>query len=177
MTLIAQRPGPWTATFNAVALGITTDDGFTLRYRRSSEKINNTNLYGDSLIDGIFRGYGSVQLLATFKEWNVALQHAMFPHSGASPPVFDGIQGVVGTLDSAQAEPIVLSAVAGTPAASANVAGVANANTFTAAKAIIAPENDVEFLFAAKQTDVPILFDLLLYDDTGTKRFFEWSNV
>lgn len=177
MALTAPIPGVHTATWNAVAMGITSGDGFKLKFRPARTPINNTNLYGDTLIDGIHRGVTGVQLLATFKEWNVALQAAIWPWGAASPPTFDGTLGTIGKLISDYAMPLILTAGAGSLAATKSAGGVANANTFTAAKAILAPENDVEMLFGPVETDVPVLFDLLLYDDTGTKRFFKWTNV
>ena len=177
MALVTPVPGVYTATLNAVALGITTSDGFKLKWRPARTQINNTNLYGDTLIDGIHRGVTGVQLLATFKEWNAALQHAIWPWGAASPPTHDGTLGTIGRLVSDYAKALVLTAQAGSLAATKNAGGVPNANTFTASLAILAPENDVEMLFGPVETDVPVLFDLFLYDDAGTKRFFKWTSV
>jgi hypothetical protein len=172
MALGTFRPGVYTATLGGVALGLTTGDGFRLRYRRKSIPINNTGAYGDTLIDGIYRGIEGVQVITTLKEIVAGAQTAMWPN-GASG--FDGTLGTstkgIGTLDSANALALVLTPAAGTPAA-AN--GPSN-GVFTASLAILAAENDVEFLFGPVETDVPIVFNLILYDASGTKRFFLWS--
>ena len=99
----------------------------------------------------------------------------MWPWGTATPPTFDGTPGAIGKLATDYAKAIVLTAEAGSLAATASAGGVPNAAKFTAGMAILAPENDVEFLFGAVETDVPVLFDLFLYDDAGTKRFFKWS--
>lgn len=177
MALITMRPGVWSFVYNSVALGLTNGDGFKLKFKRKSKKVNNTNLYGDALIDGIFMGLGDVQLVTTLKEWNAGVQHLINPNGTAGPPpVFDGIQGIVGTLDSAKAQQLVGTCLTGTPDATISKGGVANANTFTCL-AILAPENDIEFLMAPQETDIPVLLDLLLYDDSGTKRYWKWTNV
>ncbi|MGE3410125.1 MAG: hypothetical protein AB7I37_25300 [Pirellulales bacterium] len=176
-SLVSVRPGVHTATWNAVGLGITTGEGFKLKFRPARIPINNTNLYGDCLIDGIHKGAGMVQLLATFKEWNAAVQAAIWPWGAASPPTLDGTIGTIGKLLTDYAKPLILTAQAGSPAAAASAGGVSTANTFTAGMAVLAPENDVEMLFGAVETDVAVLFDLYLYDDSGTKRFFKWSSV
>lgn len=169
MALGTFRPGPYTATLNSVALGIMSGDGAKLKFRPGRIPINNTSAYGDTLIDGIYRGVASCQLLVTFKEWNAAVQAAIWPWP--STPAHDGTIGVIGALQSAQAKVLVLTAVASTPAA-ANSPGT----IFTAGLALLAPENDVEVLFGPVETDVPVLFDLFLYDDSGTKRLFKWSS-
>lgn len=176
-TLVTNRPGVFSATWNAVALGITSSDGFKLKYKQSRIAVNDTNLYGDTLVDGIYRGLTGVQMLVTLKEWNAAIQTMIWPHGAASPAAMDGVLGTVGKRISDFALPLVLTAAAGTPAAALSHGGVATANTFTAGMATLSDQNDIEMLFGAVQTDIPVLLDLLLYDDSGTKRFFKWSSV
>lgn len=161
----AFRPGSYTATYNSVALGLTTGDGWKLRWKPSKIKIQNTNAYGDTLIDGIFRGMTGVQLMTTLKEWNAAVQAALWPYSNATP-AFDGVLGVMGQLDTGVAKSLVLTADTSSPAF------LTPGKTVTAAGAILAAENDYELLMGPIETDMPIVFDLLLYDSSGTKRFF-----
>lgn len=155
------RPGHYAMTYDAVACGLVTSGGQNLRWRPSKKKINNTSIYGDTLIDGIFRGMSGVQLLVTFKEWNAAVRSIIWPYTATF-----GDLGVIGVMDSDKAKQIVLTAQTNSPAA-------ANGPTpFTAAKCILSDLNDVNMIFGPDETDMPILFDLLLYDDSGTKRFF-----
>ncbi len=165
------RPGTYTATFGGVACGLTTGEGFRLRWKPKAIKINNTGAYGDTLIDGIYRGVGDVQIVTTFKEWNVTIGKMIWPWGAGSPPAFDGTLGVIGTLHTSKALPLILTPGANTPAA-AN--GPSN-GVFTAGMARIADENDIDWLNGPVETDIPVVLDLLLYDDSGTKRFFAWS--
>lgn len=162
MALGTFTPGHYAMTHNGNACGLVTSGGQSLRFRPSIKKINNTSLYGDTLIDGIYRGMSGVQLLVTFKEWTAAIRALLWPWSTNL-----GEQGLIGQLSSELAKPIVLTAQALSPAA---VNGPA---TLTAALALLAPENDVSILFGPDERDVPVLFDCYLYDDSGTKRFFK----
>lgn len=157
--------GEYTSTYDGTTCGIVTSGGWNLRYRPSVKKINDTSTYGDTLIDGIYRGMTGVQLMVTFKEWIAQVKKAVWPYSNASP-AFDGALGTIGKLQSDMAKAIVLTPVTGTPAAT-------NGPTlFTASKAILSPDNDISILFGPDERNIPVLFDLLLYDDAGTKRFF-----
>lgn len=164
MALGTFAPGEYQMTYAGANVGLITSGGEHLRYRVAKKKINDTATYGDTLIDGIYRGMESVQLMVTFKEWNTPVKNAIYPY-GANG--FDGTLGIIGRLDSDLSQQIVLSAVAGTPAATNGPL------TFTAAKAILSNANDIDILFGPDERDIPVLFDLMLYDDSGTKRFFK----
>lgn len=173
MPLGTFRPGVHTATYNGTSLGLTTGDGFRLRWRKRGIPINNTGAYGDCLIEGIYRGVGGVQLVTTLKEINAYVQNAIWPWGAGAPPAFDGTIGEIGELYSSFAKPLVITAAAGSPALANAPAG--GSGIFTASLALLADDNDEEFLFGPVETDVPVVFDLLVYDDAGTKRFFKWT--
>lgn len=162
-------PANYAITYNGTTVGLTTSAGAKLKWRDSIKKINDTNAYGDTLIDGIYRGKQGVQLMFTVKEWNAIVKAAIWPWSDTATPVFDGKLGRMAQLMSDAAKAIVLTPEASSPAATAGN------NTFTASKCILSPDNDVELLMANDERDIPLLFDLLLYDDTGVKRFFAIS--
>lgn len=166
------RPGAYAASYNSLPMGLMRSEGLKLKWRPAKQKIEDTSAYGKTLIDGIYQGVTGVQLMATFKEWNTAIASAIWPY-GTSPTTFDGtLGGPIGALDSGFAKVVILTPVASTPAVT-NTEG--SGGILTANLAIAAPENDWEFLFGPVETDVPVLFDLLLYDDSGAKRFFKWS--
>jgi hypothetical protein len=115
------------------------------------------------MIDGIYRGQ-DVQIVVTFKEWTANIRSAIWPYGAAG---FDGTVGQVGRLNSALAKVIILTAAAGSPAA----AGSSPA-TLTANLGIIAPENEIDILMGPDERNIPVLFDLIPYDDSGTVRHF-----
>ena len=174
MPLVTVRPGVHTATYGSVALGETTADGYRLRYRNRGIPINNTGSYGDSLIDGIHRGMSNVQVIATFKEMNVSVEDAMYP-MGTTPNTLDGILGEVGELWTTFALPIVITPAAGSPALANRPAASATTGVITLHACLLASDNDVEFLFGAVETDVTLVFDVLLTDQSAVKRFWTWA--
>lgn len=173
------RPGVHTVTYGdtPVDLGLTTSAGWRLRWRDAMKKINDTNSFGESLIDGIYRGKSDMKLIVTLKEWSVQARKALWPWGSTTigSVAFDGKLGNVGWLASDHAQSIILTAEAGSPAATVgDVAGTPGTawNLWTFHKCILAPENDLEILFGPDETDVPAIFDVLLTDQSGTKRFF-----
>lgn len=159
-------PGVYTGTYHGSAIGLTTSDGFRLRFRHHVRRIENTASYGDSHIDGIYRG-GDCQIVTTLKEWNAIVREILWPWSNTSNPVLDGKMGVRGILESTAAKALVLTAQSGSPANTSN-----GPSTLTATYAILAAENDFEFLMGPDERDVPVIFDLLPYTDGSDTRWF-----
>ncbi|HVX15946.1 MAG TPA: hypothetical protein VHC22_32480 [Pirellulales bacterium] len=155
--------GEYKMTYGGQPVGLITSGGEHLRLRPKKSKINDTASYGDTLIDGVYRGM-DCSLMVTFKEWNVAVQQAIWPYGGLAG--MDGSLGIIARLDSNLAKPIVLTAVAGTPAS------LFGPVTFSAELAILSDANDVDVLFGPDQRDIPVIFDLLLYDNSGIKQLF-----
>ncbi|OGT57668.1 MAG: hypothetical protein A3E01_02720 [Gammaproteobacteria bacterium RIFCSPHIGHO2_12_FULL_63_22] len=138
--------GAYTVTYNALALG-QARDGYRLRVSPAVEEITGDN-YGDTVQDGVYRG-GSCFLQMDLLEYNAAaIQTAMWPYGTF------GTLGVIGRLQTALAKQIVMTAVAGTPAASTPA-------TVTFARAILAPGQQTELLFAPRLRIVPIMFQIL----------------
>lgn len=161
MPLGVFRPGEYTMTYDGSDVGMCTSGGKNVRYRRKVKPINDTDRYGLSTIDNINCGMDCFCTM-TFKEWNDGVKKAIWPYG---PNAFNGLLGEIGELDSNTAKVIVLTAVAGTPAAAAGPA------TVTLHLAILAPENDVNVIFGIEETDVPVVFQILPADATGI-RFF-----
>jgi hypothetical protein len=156
-------PGEYVMTYDSVAVGLVTSGGQNLRWRFKEKAIQDTNRFGDTKIDGIYRGVNAL-LAVTFKEWKPAVRAAIWPWSASG--TFDGTLGVIGRLASDVAKVITLTPTAGTPAATAGP------TLFTANLAKIAPENDINLLFGPDERDIPVIFELLPYDSSGTIRLF-----
>ena len=168
MALGTFAPGEYNMTYAGAPVGMVTSGGQHLKYRVAKKPIDDTSSYGQTRIDGIYRGMADVQLLTTFKEWNAAVKNIIWPYGIVGPlGGFDGTLGVIARLDSDLAQAITLTPVAGTPAA------LNGPLTFVAAKAILSEANDIDILFGPDERDIPVLFNLLLYDSGGVKRFFQ----
>lgn len=141
-----------------------TDEGYSLQQDSAASLINNTDAYGDSVIDWIYRG------------GNVFLQfNSLAAKAGSYSPFWPwGTLGVMfaaasplGRLASAVAQSMVLSSVASTPAAS----GAFAPNTLTGSLSILAPNNPASLLFNSKLRTVPVRLQLLPSGSTTVSWF------
>lgn len=153
-------PGYYSMTYGGLDCGLV--EGVRQLRRRFSAQQIQTDVYGDSDVDGVYRG-GNTFLMMTFKEWKAPISTTILnPYH-----VTDiGAMGLNGRLQTDLSAVIILTATASTPAATAGPV------TLTASKAILAPDNDVEWLMGNEQRDVSVLFQLYPYDDSGTIRWF-----
>lgn len=162
--------GAYTATYNAVAVGLTRS-GFTLAATPKYERINESDLYGETLIDGVFRG-ADCTLEWVSRAYKAGSVSPFWPFGNTFTA---GDLGVIATptvpissLMSDLAKAVVLTAVANTPA---HIVGTATPKagplTLTAPKATLAPDFDARLLFDSKLREVPIKLQLLPVLSTG----------
>lgn len=144
--------GAYTGTLNSVALGIC-DEGYELQVEMHQETINQTDIFGDTMIDWVYRGMDFF-LQAEFMEYKAGPVAASFPYGAL------GVQGVIGRLASDIATSLVLTATTGTPAA-------ATPATLTASKAILAPNWSSRASFHSRLRRLPVRFSLLAFDSGG----------
>ena len=107
--------GAYTATYNAVAVGMT-EDGFKLNQSISQENIDKSDLYGDTLLDFIYRG-GQAFIQYTGKAYKAGAITPLWPWG--SMGVVATSAAPIGRLASDVAKSLVLTAVSATPAATA----------------------------------------------------------
>lgn len=137
--------GAYTSTYNAVDTGIS-EAGYEFDTGAAAEVIDESDVYGGSVIDFIYRGG------ATYVDFR-----ALAYKAGSITPFWPwGAQGVlataaapIGRLASDVAMSHVLTSTANTPAAAVPA-------TRTATKAILAPNISGKLLFNSKLRSVPI---------------------
>jgi hypothetical protein len=155
-TLIA---GQYTVTYNGTSCGIMEGDAGvpTIEATNHAEPVNNTDAYGKSMIDAIYQGgdhFASFQCME-YKAGSIA---AFWPFGAL------GVMGVIARLYYDMSSALVLTAVAGTPAANSPA-------TLTASKSIIAPGFNGRLLYGPTLRKVPIRLALLPFSSTGNKWF------
>lgn len=156
--------GAYTSTYGGNALNYTKS-GYNIHATVKAEKVEETDQGGLTLLDYIYRG-AQVSIDAIFKvftafsaggtgfvpwQWGATLGNV---YSSSNP---------IGRLASASAAALILTAVTGTPAAGAGLMA-----TLTAALAIVSPDNDMTLVLNSIGRDVPLKWDVLLKDTTGT---------
>jgi hypothetical protein len=164
--------GRMSATYNANDVGITRD-GYGLTLDTEAEDIGETDAWGLSVIDSVYRG-GNCFLQFTSVAYKTGSLQAFWPYGGALAG-----PGVLGVLhDANQATPLaiaqlasniakafVLTATAGTPAAAAPA-------TLTATFALLARNAQGVLRFSSKLRDVPVRLRCYPFTSGGITRFF-----
>ena len=156
--------GPYTGTYNGQTIGIV-EAGYELEIVPSSEEITG-DAYGDTVIDGIHRG-GQAFINFIGQEQLKGVLMAAWPYSATAAISYAfadlGVLGTIGKLWTSIATNIVLTAVAGTTAAS-------NPATFTA---LAIPTADTRRIaMKAGLRKFPVRMRLLPQDVSGTIRVF-----
>lgn len=149
--------GRYAGTYNAVDVGIT-DEGYELQVSPSKEMIDESDAYGQSAIDGIYRG-GNAFLIFTSKEYKAGSISPFWPYGALG--VLATTAAPIGRLDSAIAAAMVLSSTANTPAAAAPA-------SLTAALAILADGANGALLYNSKLRKVPVRLRLYPGASAGT---------
>ena len=141
--------GRYSGSYNGGDIGIT-EQGFTLSLTPHAERIAESDAYGQTLIELIFRGC-DVGLILDSLEYKTASIASIWPWGSL------GTMGVIGRLGSALAQSVILTAAAGTPAASTPA-------TATFGRSLLSPGFNVNLLFNSKLRKVPIRYDVLPSD-------------
>jgi len=146
----------------AKSLGIM-EEGYNVRWTKSTDLINRTDAYGDTLIEGFYQGI-NMNVSCVAKEWLEAVIDSMQPFNawaGTGADTFD--LGTIGRAETDNAGILVLTATAGTPAASSPTS-----MTFTYA---IQDDTDVTMLFGPRHRVMPLNFRIYPYSSSGIKFF------
>ena len=165
MALATVIAGGYTATYAAAAMG-QQEDGFRLRLSFAKEEIR-SNTYGDSVIDAVYRG-GNCFLSGIFIERASVLATTAIgpynPYGTGGAAAAPGFMGLVGRLDFALSQAIVLTAIATLPAASSIA-------TLTATNGIIDQNLSTEVSMANRASFLQLTFRLYPYLSTDVKWF------
>lgn len=146
--------GAYTGTLSSVALGIT-EEGFEVQWEPKVDLINKSDVFGDALLDMIYRGCDWF-VQSEFKEYKAGPLAASLPWGAGVL----GVQGIIGRLASNVGTALVLTSTAGTPA-------VATPATLTAASAILAPNSNPRAQFNSRLRTLPVRM-VALPQDVGS---------
>lgn len=166
--LIVPIAGPYTATWNGQNLGTQDDDGYKLRATYTGQEINQSDQFGMTLIEAIYRGI-NWRLAFTSIEFNrpgVLAAIQQFGSTGAGTTTFTPYLTNIGDKYSRYAQALVLTAILacqpqGTAfGVSSNPCFIA---TLTGLLASMAPQQNMEFLMTSKMRTAPFEMVLLPY--------------
>lgn len=157
--LVVPVSGPYTATWNAFALGTQNDDGYVLTGAYTGQEINTSDAYGMTLVEAIWRGL-NWRIRLRGLEWNkpgILASMQAFGSSGNPDTTFTPTLANIGDRYSKFARTLLLNSILGaypptTP------------QTLTALSAIVAPQSNVEYLMTSKVREAPFEMVLLPYE-------------
>lgn len=153
--------GSYTTTYNAVGIG-PTENGWSLRKTMNGQLIDESDQYGNTLIDFFYRG-GSCRLSADAQEYKAGTTAPFWPWGALGQVITTA--NPIGIRASDVAKAIVMTSTAGTPAAAAPA-------TLSATYAIMAPGQDVQLNFHSRLRTVPIIWQLLPYASSSNTVWF-----
>lgn len=145
-------------TYNALAQGYTRR-GLTLHYQSHAERVDESDVYGRTLLDLIYQG-GDIELDYIARVYGTNVLSAFWPWGGGTFGVISTYAQPVATLGSGVGQAFVATATANTPAATLPA-------TLTASKAILSPDVDQQLIYSSTARDVPIRL-VCLPTETGS---------
>lgn len=154
-------------TWNALPLGTMSDDGYELRCTLQGQEINESDAFGMTLVEGIYRGQNWRALIRGL-EWNKTgllslLQ--MFGWAGGAMPGATATDlrptlANIGDRWTKFCQPLVLTSILANPPSTPQ--------TLTATNAGFAPNSQTAFNITSKMREMPIELVLLPYQGSGS---------
>lgn len=154
--LVVPISGPYVGTWDALPLGTLNDDGYDLRCTVQGQEVAESDAYGMTLTEGIYRGQNWRAGIRGL-EWNKTgllgiLQ--MFGQSGAQGTLTP-ILSNIGNRWTAFCKSLVLTAILGNPPTIPQ--------SLTAVNAGFAPNFQSNFLLTSKLREMPLELVLIPY--------------
>ncbi len=156
--LVVPISGPYTGAISALPIGTLSDDGYEVMATIQGQEVNETDAYGMTLVEAIYRGQ-SWRCRLRGLEWKVGLL-AILQGGGQQNPVVQGILGPdlqqIGQKWSALGTgTLLLTAILGNPPTVPQ--------SLTALLAGFALNSQSEFLMTSKMRELPLEMTLYPY--------------
>lgn len=158
MAIASPVAGAYVGTFNRGNAGFLplnyTRQGYTLNFSQKGERVEETDLYALCFIELVGRGC-QLTIETICKVYSEAVVGAFWPWAAPFGRVYD-LTTPLATLANLIPDILLLTAVAGTPAA-------ASPATLTAS-VVLSPDANLQINFNSTLREVPLRFDCLLQD-------------
>jgi hypothetical protein len=155
--LVVPISGPYVGTMSALVIGTLNDDGYELAATIQGQEINETDAYGMTLVEAIYRGQ-NWRLRMRGLEWKAGLL-AILHGFGAQAALAAGLLGPtlehIGDRWTKFCSSLVLTAILGNPPTAPQ--------SLTALSAAVAPQQQSVFNLTSKMRELPLEMVLLPY--------------
>lgn len=155
--LVVPISGPYFASWFGFLLGTQNDDGFVLAGTYNGQEVNASDAYGMTLVEAIWRGLNWRLRLRGLEFSRPGMLAAIqaFGATGSTSTTLTPTNANIGDRFSKFAQALAMTAILGNPPTMPQ--------TLTANGAIVAPQNNVEYLMTSKLREAPFEFVLLPY--------------
>jgi hypothetical protein len=156
--LVVPVSGAYSGVWNSNALGTQNDDGFQLLGQFTGQEINQSDAYGMTLVEAIWRGL-NWRLRFRGLEFNkrgILSSLQAFGSTGDPAVTITPILANIGNRYSAFAQALVLTSILGAYPPTMP-------STLTALNSIVAPNTNVDYLMTSKMREAPFEMVLLPY--------------
>jgi hypothetical protein len=168
--LVVPISGPAVGSWNAFPLGTLNDDGYELQCTLQGQEISETDAYGMTLVEAIYRG---MNWRCRFRgmEWNkqglIDIVQAFGTAGGtvgvpSFPTVFAPALGAIGDRWTKYSQTLLLTSILGNPPSGIGL-GAGTPQTLTALSAGFAPNSNTAFQITSKAREMPLELTLLPY--------------
>jgi hypothetical protein len=158
--LVLPVSGPYTATWGGLNLGTQNDDGYVLAATFQGQEVNQSDAYGMTLVEAIWRGINWKMRFRglEFNRPGILAALQAFGSTGAPSTTLTPTLANIGNRYSLFAQALVLTAVLPNPPSFVQ--------TLTALSAIVSPQSSAEYLMTSKVREAPFEMVLLPYAAT-----------
>jgi|SRR6516162_9643989 hypothetical protein len=155
--LVVPISGPYHGTWNALPFGTLSDDGYEIAATMQGQEVNETDAFGMTLVEAIFRGQ-NWRCRIRGLEWTEGLLASWLTFGQSNLMALTPILENVGDRWSKYGQSMVLTAILGNPPSTPQ--------SLTALSTSIAPNSQSAFNMTSKMRELPLEFILLPYSTT-----------
>lgn len=148
--------GAYTGVWNGYTLGTQNDDGYVLSGQYTGQEVNQSDAYGMTLVEAIYRGLNwRVRFRGLeFNKAGILAAAQVFGSSGAPNTTFTPTLQSIGDRFTKFAQALVLTSILGAYPPTMP-------STLTASSAIVAPQFTSEYMLTSKVREAP--FEMVLF--------------
>jgi hypothetical protein len=152
--LVVPISGPYLGTWNAFVLGTQNDDGFEITATIKGQEIAETDAYGMTLVEAIYRGQ-DWRLRLRGLEWKQGLLDSLQATGQRVANSLSPAVQAIGQRWTTFGQSMVLTAILGNPPTTPQ--------SLTALSCVVAPNSQSAFLMTSKMRELPIEYILFPY--------------
>jgi hypothetical protein len=152
--LVVPNSGPYIGTWHAFPLGTLSDDGYEISATVQGQEVNETDAFGMTLVEAIYRG-ANWECRLRGLEWKQGLLDSWQMFGQTAPNTLQPTLSNIGDRWTKFCNPMVLTSILGNPPCSPQ--------SLTATNAGIKPNSQAAFNSTSKVKELPLTYVFIPY--------------